>query len=330
MKIEVNNPIWLELKNKVNDFVETNPIRFLELFSWLKFSSAILVLFSTYFVLLTTQSLFVFMIASFVFSICLTNIGFIAHCITHISFFKNKKINSKLKSVWDFFSGISGDVWNYKHNAMHHTYTNIVNKDEDIDTGNIFYYNKFQKKQWFHKYQWLYVWPIYALKVPFMHIFYNIRYFSLKKTKLKDLVLFFLFKAFYFVPMSLPFFRGFEFAMMYLFFFLFPFGMIISFIFAPAHLFVGTKFFSSDQNLEFLKLQCETTSNYAPNVFANEILSGLNYQLEHHLFPQTHYAYYPKINKIIKEYLLEKNLTYTEHKSFFDAVVSHIRFLKNI
>ena len=55
---------------------------------------------------------------------------------------------------------------------------------------------------------------------------------------------------------------------------------------------------------------------------------GLNYQVEHHLFPGICHVHYPKIAKIVKETAKEYNVPYYEHKTFWGALKSHVAFLK--
>jgi linoleoyl-CoA desaturase len=98
----------------------------------------------------------------------------------------------------------------------------------------------------------------------------------------------------------------------------------------PAHLFDGTKMKKEENEHDFFISQVESTSNYSTNIILNELFFGLNYQLEHHLFPQIHYYYYPKINHIVKKHIEKNGLIYHEHKTFFQAIMSHIRFLKKM
>ena len=59
-------------------------------------------------------------------------------------------------------------------------------------------------------------------------------------------------------------------------------------------------------------------------------MGGLNFQVEHHLFPKISHIHYPKINKIIKETCTEFNVTYIEYKKLKDAIASHITHLKQL
>jgi linoleoyl-CoA desaturase len=60
------------------------------------------------------------------------------------------------------------------------------------------------------------------------------------------------------------------------------------------------------------------------------LLGGLNFQIEHHLFPKISHIHYPQISKLVKETCKEFNVTYHEYSTMFDAVVSHIMYLRRM
>ncbi|MDH5599479.1 MAG: fatty acid desaturase, partial [Cyclobacteriaceae bacterium] len=77
--------------------------------------------------------------------------------------------------------------------------------------------------------------------------------------------------------------------------------------------------------------QMKTTMNFAQR---NKILSwyvgGLNYQIEHHLFPNICHVHYRKLSKIVKETAKEYGLPYLEKTTFTEAVIDHARLLKKL
>ncbi|EJF09662.1 fatty acid desaturase, partial [Pontibacter sp. BAB1700] len=56
-------------------------------------------------------------------------------------------------------------------------------------------------------------------------------------------------------------------------------------------------------------------------------VGGLNFQIEHHLFPRISHVHYPAIAEIVKQTASEFNLTYIESKTFLQAVRSHLNTL---
>ena len=75
--------------------------------------------------------------------------------------------------------------------------------------------------------------------------------------------------------------------------------------------------------------QLKTTANFATrNRFLSWWIGGLNFQIEHHLFPKISHIHYPAISKIIKKACQEHGVQYIEYKRVRTAVASHIAFLK--
>jgi linoleoyl-CoA desaturase len=59
-------------------------------------------------------------------------------------------------------------------------------------------------------------------------------------------------------------------------------------------------------------------------------VGGLNFQIEHHLFPKISHIHYPAISKIIRQACNEYNITYVEYPRMYQAVWSHVSFLKRM
>ena len=330
-KIMTKNESWLLLKKEVEEYVSKNQNYFLDLYSMIKLLSFIALYVFCYANVLYAETYLGIFFSSLGFSFSLIEIGFLAHCLTHNSLFSNKHLNSYFSFFWDFFIGISKESWRYKHNSLHHIYTNINNKDEDIDTGGIFYVSPYQKKYWFHKYQWIYAIFIYSFEHFSMLIVYNIRYFLLKKRTLMESISFILGKFLFFFFLFFPFYmHTVSFFMLYITTSVLTMGLYLALVTFPAHIFNETIMSDQQEEHDFFTSQIKTTTNYAPNLFFNELFCGLNYQIEHHLFPQLHYYYYPKISHIVKKHVTMNNLTYNQHPTFLQAIISNIQYLKKI
>jgi linoleoyl-CoA desaturase len=75
--------------------------------------------------------------------------------------------------------------------------------------------------------------------------------------------------------------------------------------------------------------QMRTTANFAPkNKIVNWYVGGLNFQVEHHLFPNICSIHYPAISPIVEEVAKRHNVPYYMNPTFRSAVMSHIRILK--
>jgi len=59
-------------------------------------------------------------------------------------------------------------------------------------------------------------------------------------------------------------------------------------------------------------------------------MGGLNFQVEHHLFPKISHIHYPAISKLVRETCAEFNIRYIEYPTVTDAIAAHIRHLRNL
>ena len=112
-------------------------------------------------------------------------------------------------------------------------------------------------------------------------------------------------------------------------------GLTLSFVFQLAHVVENTEFehvpLDETKHIEtaWAEFQVKTTANFAMN---NKIISwfvgGLNYQIEHHLFPKVSHVHYPAISKIVIQKCAEYNLPYNQYRTMFGALSSHFRVMK--
>src|SRR5438045_2475254 len=71
--------------------------------------------------------------------------------------------------------------------------------------------------------------------------------------------------------------------------------------------------------------QIKTTANFATkNKVVSWLVGGLNFQVEHHLFPKISHIHYPAISKIIKKACEEYGIRYIEYRRLHTAVFSHV------
>ncbi|MFN3490157.1 MAG: fatty acid desaturase family protein, partial [Emticicia sp.] len=77
--------------------------------------------------------------------------------------------------------------------------------------------------------------------------------------------------------------------------------------------------------------QLNTTANFAGS---NKVLSwyigGLDYQVEHHLFPNISHIHYPAIASIVKNTAEDFGIVYNNKYSFTKGLQSHIKMLHNL
>jgi linoleoyl-CoA desaturase len=241
--------------------------------------------------------------------------------------------------------GASMIMWMNKHNIIHHTYTNIDGVDDDIEVKPFLRMCSTQKKYWMHRFQHIYVWFLYSLLL-LVWVFLNDfqKYFTkrvgsipIKKFSRTQHFTFWIAKLFYYsIMIVLPIIMvGWQnWLIGFLTIVLFA-GFVLSVVFQLAHTVEETHFpvptDNNDIENEWAIHQVQTTANFATN---NKVIcwlvGGLNFQIEHHLFPKISHVHYPAISKIIKKTCEEFNIQYIEFKHMRDALVSHTTHLKKM
>ena len=79
---------------------------------------------------------------------------------------------------------------------------------------------------------------------------------------------------------------------------------------------------------DWLKLQICNSGNFLTHNMAYTLCFGaINYQIEHHLFPNMSHAHYPVIAPIVKKYCLENNIPYVSHPTLYSAYKSYLKMI---
>lgn len=272
----------------------------------------------------------------------------IMHDANHGSYSKNATVNKILGGTLNAAGGWPMN-WKIQHNVLHHTYTNIADMDEDIDTGFIMRFSPHQPYHKFQRFQAFYAWLFYGIMTFYWVIakdFIQLAQFNKKDlykgqgiTFGKALFQIIVFKILYyaFILVAPLMVLKISFGYWFLSFFIMHFiaGMILALVFQPAHVVLETEFPLPDESGSVENTwaihQMKTTANFAPN---NKILSwyvgGLNYQVEHHLFPNICHVHYPKISKIVEDTAKEFGVPYYSQPTFTSALKSHFTLLHRL
>ncbi|MCS3799897.1 fatty acid desaturase family protein [Niastella sp. OAS944] len=272
-------------------------------------------------------------------------IGFnVMHDANHGSYSSKSWVNDTLGLTLNALGGNSF-IWRHKHNIIHHTYPNVDGIDDDIAKSPFIRMCSSQPWVPMHRIQHLYTPLLYAISSMVWILFQDFeKYFKqkvhnteLQKMKTKDHVIFWISKVLYvFFYIALPILlTGWQ---QWLVFFLslhVGLGFTLAIVFQLAHVVEETEFTFAPLSEttvienEWAIHQLKTTSNFSPdNKLVSWFAGGLNYQVEHHLFPRISHIHYPAISKIVKLKCEEFNVPYNCISSFNLAVRSHFRFIK--
>ncbi|MEO6302487.1 MAG: acyl-CoA desaturase [Bacteroidia bacterium] len=269
----------------------------------------------------------------------------VMHDACHGAYSKKHWVNSLLGGSL-YLLGSNVLNWKIQHNVLHHTYTNISGFDEDIDDKGPIRLSENKPLKWYHKYQFIYAFLFYGLMTITMLTNDFIRLYKYHKEGLvksqnkkmtKEFFLMFLRKIIYLIIIiGLPlWFTDYSIWQILLGFFIMHWtaSIILSFVFQMAHVVEGAKqpLPESNMHVEWSVHQLNTTADFARN---NKLLSwyvgGLNFQIEHHLFPNICHIHYKKIAPIVEQTAKEFGLQYNIKPTFRNALLSHIYRLKEL
>jgi len=250
-------------------------------------------------------------------------------------------LNSLCGWVIDFF-GASGYIWKHEHNLGHHQNTNTVEDPDAISGDPIVRLSPLASYKWYHKYQHYYVWLTYAFIMSrwyfvdyghyFTSTFNGNKTYPASKT---EIILFWLGKIVY--PIYTFIIPAYSFGLLYGILCYLTFAIVASYSFAfqftVNHLTSNVYWPSkSSTETDWAKLQVMTSANYAVDSKIAAIFSGgLNFQIEHHLFPTICHTHYRTIvSPIVQQTCKEYNVPYNALPTYLDAITGHYYQLRSL
>lgn len=279
-------------------------------------------------------------------ALAIAAVGFnIQHDANHGAFSDRSWVNRAMGYALDAIGG-SSYIWFYKHNVYHHTYTNLAGVDDDISIGILGRLSPAQRRLPFHRFQQFYLWPLYAVMGVKWQLYDD--FFRLARGRLgeqplprpkgKDLALLIVGKLFFFgMAFGVPAWIHPIGAVIAIYLAVMGMvGVVLAVVFQLAHS-VG----EADHPLrqpapqivqeDWARHQVQTTVNFArgSRVIAWYV-GGLNFQIEHHLFPRVSHVHYPAISAIVEDVSRRFGVRYSAHPTFASALVAHYRFLREM
>ena len=258
---------------------------------------------------------------------------------------RTRWVNRLMAMSLDLLGG-SSYIWARKHNGIHHAYANITGHDDDIDVGFFGRLSPHQKRLRFHRLQHFYMWPLYGFLPLKWQLYDDFRDVAVGRAggrpyarpKGWDLVVFLGGKAVFFslalvVPLLL------HSVLTVLIFYLaasFVQGVMLGVVFQLAHCVEEAAFplphpDTGRMEAAWAVHQLETTADFARrNRLLSWLIGGLNFQIEHHLFPQICHVNYPRISPLVEQTCREFGLKYTAQERFSASIASHFRWLRQM
>ncbi len=272
----------------------------------------------------------------------------VMHDANHGSYSRNKSINHAIGLLINFIGGYHIN-WKIQHNVLHHSFTNIEGLDDDISKNNTLRLSPHQDRKSFHKYQIFYAPLLYSILSLYWFLGKDIEQvvkyskenlvqeqglsfkraaFEIFLTKLGYVGLFIV------LPMIFASVAWWQSLLGFLLMHAIC-GQVLALIFQCAHIIEETDFFepSKTGSMEnnWAIHQMRTTANFAnDNAVFSWFIGGLNYQIEHHLFPNICHVHYRDISKIVKSTAEEYGVPYNHHPTFSGALKSHFSVLNRL
>jgi len=336
------------VRQRVDCYFEQDGRRRRDLRAWYLKAASILLLFVTSYTLLVffASAWWQAVPLTIVLALSVVGIGFnIMHDAGHGAVSRHRGINALMVHSLDIVGG-SSYVWRWKHGVLHHRYANITGLDTDIALGPLARFTPHEPRYAHQRWQHWYVWLLYSVMVLKWQLHDDFR--TLLRGKLgphriprpRGAALVWLivcklgfFTLAFIVPLALHAFW--TVAAAYLLFAV-VLGLSLSVVFQLAHCVEEAAFplvaeGAASVDDAWAVHQVQATVNFSrDNRFVTWVLGGLNYQIEHHLFPDISHCNYPGIAGVVRDTCGEFGIAYKEHASVWAGVCSHMRWLRRM
>ncbi|MDW3211198.1 MAG: acyl-CoA desaturase [Reichenbachiella sp.] len=337
-----------ELKERVNQyFLDKKISKFADTNMQLKTAFMLGLYFIPFMILVSgmIQSFWMMLLLWSVMGLGMCGIGLsIMHDANHGAYSKKKSVNSWLGYLLNVI-GSYHITWKIQHNVLHHSSTNVHEYDEDLN-NQILRFSPNQPRRNINKYQAYYapfLYGLLSLYKTFSKDFEQISRFNknnllsgqgvtlngaVLQITLNKIIYLGATLALPMLILSMPWWQVLiGFLIMH-----FICGIILALIFQSAHVLDKTLFYQADENGSIDNCwaihQMNTTANFAKKGrLFSWLIGGLNYQIEHHLFPNICHVHYESISDIVRGTAQDFDIQYNEFPTFFDAIKSHFRML---
>lgn len=270
--------------------------------------------------------------------LALAGVGFsVMHDANHGSYSTGRGLNRAAAATLDLMGG-SSYLWRHKHNVLHHTYTNVEGMDDDIELRPFFRLTDGQRRFWFHRFQHLYWVPLF--------VFFTTKWILIDdfvalargatgrhrfpRPPLGDLLQLLAGKLSFVtwaivlpllvVPLG-PYLLGYVLVSA-------VWGLTLGTVFQLAHAVEGVRFVRAPLTLPWVEHQVATTCDFARgHRLLTWYVGGLNFQLEHHLFPRIGHRHYPALAAIVRAVCARHGVAVHEHATLLGALRGHVRHL---
>lgn len=244
-------------------------------------------------------------------------------------------LNTIFGYTQDWIGG-SAILWKHHHVLLHHAYTNIRDQDPDITTDIIRLHKMTKWNRWY-SFQAIYVWfllPLLPLNWHFKeisdllnmnHMGHAISVAAANEVRLSLILRLLFILRFYIIPI---YYYPSLYTLSCLLLTLGVGGLYLGVNFIISHNFENTYVPDKDDE-DWCFVQIKTSSTVGGRLLGF-FHGGLNYQIEHHLFPKICHVHYHKLQPIVQQWCKDYNLPYTYFPRFIDNIRSCYKHLNMI
>ena len=300
---------------------------------WAKLIGAVLALTAWVFAFVWLGDSWLQLISAAVLGVLMTQIAFLGHDAAHRQMFKSGRWNDWVSLiVANLLVGISYGWWQSKH-TRHHARPNVEGVDPDIALSAIAMTPAMANRhrspllRWLVARQGWYFFPLLLLEGASLHWDGIKRVFGRGKMERRWVEMTFLavrlggLLALVFVVLP----PGMAVAFMAVQ--LAVFGFYMGFSFAPNH--IGMPLVSPKLKLDFLRRQVLMSRNIRGGAWMSIFMGGLNYQVEHHLFPSMARPHLRKAQPLVAAYCAAEGVPYTQ-TTIWQAYRSVVGYLNTV
>jgi fatty acid desaturase len=266
-------------------------------------------------------------------AVVLGQVMFLGHDAAHRQIFASGAWNEWASLVIaNLYAGMSYGWWTHKH-SRHHAKPNQIDADPDIKTGALYFHTEDLKKPvtgamaWMRARQGYLFFPMLLLEGLNLHVSGVRTIFGRGEVKRRPVEIAFitvrlgsyLALVFWVLPVGMAFaFLGVQLGL---------FGLYMGAVFAPNH--KGMPIIPKSEKIDFLRRQVLLSRNVRGGRFMDLFMGGLNYQVEHHLFPSMARPNLRKVQPIVREFCASHDIPYTE-TSLMESYGIVVRYLNKV
>ena len=263
------------------------------------------------------------------------SLGFtVMHDASHYAVSTDTQLNSLLSKLWHGFALWNSTIWFYHHVYNHHSFTSLENRDPDLyhlsplfrkllSNNKVFKLTSCIQDKIFMPV--LFIFPgqffgqgisyligsfkkrLFKIKIP------NIPYYDKIDTTLMLLKIYCLYNGFIWPAIC----------------YIITINIVYSINIVLDHDMYETAIENHYSGKDWLRLQISNSGNFLNNSpIWSRLFGGINYQIEHHLFPNMSNVHYPVIAPIVKKYCIDNGIPYVSNNSLYQAYMSFLKTLK--